>query len=291
MGKKKYLKLDTEHKLALLLKNVKDKESLEASGVVVRDKDILVVMDCMKGIGRLTGQNRKDPLGKGKIVGRQHNAQGYEAITRDPKTGHLFLMIEALEHGDNYQAKVIEMDASLERISTKWLDFDFSSDGKGFEGAAVVRHKGDLLLLALCEGNHCEGGDEGRDTGHGMIQVFKMKKSFWKLIGKIKLPEDVDFEDYADIAIRGKQVAIVSQASSALWVGKVDLVSLKISGKGQLYLFPLDKKDNCVYCNVEGVDWLTDNRIITVSDRMKTDDQPGRCARKDKSIHIMKIPA
>jgi hypothetical protein len=38
------------------------------------------------------------------------------------------------------------------------------------------------------------------------------------------------------------------------------------------------------------VAWLADNRIIAVSDRMKTDDQNGRCARKDKSIHIMKIP-
>lgn len=289
MGKK-YLKLDTEHKLALLLKNVKDKESLEASGVVVRDKDILVVMDCMKGIGRLKGQNKKDPLGKGKIVGPQQSAQGFEAITRDLKTGHLYLMIEALEHGDNYQAKVFELDPSLKPISTKWLNFDFSSDSKGFEGAAVVRHKRDLLLLALCEGNHCESGDEGKDSGHGLIQVFKKKKNFWKHIGKIKLPEEVDFEDYADISIRGKHLAIVSQACSALWVGKVDLSSSKISGKGQVYRFPLDKNDKCIYCNVEGVDWLTDNRIIVVSDRMKTDDQNGRCARKDKSIHIMKIP-
>jgi hypothetical protein len=200
-------------------------------------------------------------------------------------------MIEALEHDDAYQGKVVELDANLRPVSSKWLDFDFSSDSKGFEGAAVVRHKGDLLLLALCEGNHCEGGDEGRDSGHGQIQVFKHKKKSWKHIGKIKLPEEVDFEDYADIAIRGKRLAIVSQASSALWVAKVSLSSLKISGKGKLYKFPLDKKDECVYCNVEGVDWLTNNRIVAVSDRMKTDDQPGRCARKDKSIHIMKIPA
>jgi hypothetical protein len=286
----KYLQLDTEHKLGDLLKNVRDREHLEASGVVVRDKDILVVMDCMKGIGRLKGQNKKHPLGKGKIIGPQLDAQGFEAITRDPKTGHLFLMIEALEHDDAYQGKVVELDANLRPVSSKWLDFDFSSDSKGFEGAAVVRHKGDLLLLALCEGNHCEGGDEGRDSGHGQIQVFKHKKKSWKHIGKIKLPEEVDFEDYADIAIRGKRLAIVSQACSALWIAHVSLSSLKISGKGRVYKFPLDKKGECIYCNVEGVDWLPKNRIVAVSDRMKTDDQPGRCARKDKSIHIMKLP-
>ncbi|MCP3870201.1 MAG: hypothetical protein GY703_19325 [Gammaproteobacteria bacterium] len=200
-------------------------------------------------------------------------------------------MIEALEHDDHYQGKLLELNADLKPISADWLDFNFSSDSKGFEGAAVVRYKGDLLLLALCEGNHCEAGDEGRDKGHGRIQLFKKKKGSWKHIGKIKLPEEIDFEDYADIAIRGKQVAIVSQASSALWIGKVDLASLKVSGKGQLYRFPPNKNDKCIYCNVEGVDWLTDNRVIVVSDRMKTDDQPGRCARKDKSIHVMKIPA
>jgi len=57
---------------------------------VVREKDILIVMDCMKGIGRLIGQNKKDPLGNGKIVGSQEETDGYESITRDPKTGHPF---------------------------------------------------------------------------------------------------------------------------------------------------------------------------------------------------------
>ncbi|MCP3870200.1 MAG: hypothetical protein GY703_19320 [Gammaproteobacteria bacterium] len=73
MGEK-YLKRKAEHKLALLLKNVRNKEHLEASGVLVREKDILVVMDCMKGIGRLKRQHKKDPLGKGKIVGPQFSA-------------------------------------------------------------------------------------------------------------------------------------------------------------------------------------------------------------------------
>lgn len=148
----------------------------------------------------------------------------------------------------------------------------------------------DRLLLALCEGNCCEGGDKGREAGQGRIQVFKRKKKSWEHVGTIELPEEVAFEDYSDIAIRGKHVAIVSQAESALWVGNVKLGSLKVAGKGQVYRFPLDRNDECVYCNVEGVDWLTKKRIVVVSDRMKDDDQDERCARKDKSIHIMKIP-
>ncbi len=286
----KYLKLHAEKKLAGLLKNVEDKQSLEASGVLAREKDILVVMDCMKGIGRLR-RKKKNPLGTGEIIGSQEETDGYEAITRDPKTGHLFLLIEALEHDDKNQAKVQELDAALNSIGEEWLDFDFSSENKGFEGAAVVRRKGKQYLLGLCEGNHCEGGDKGRDKGHGLIQVFERKEDSWKHIGQIELPKEVDFEDYAAIAIRGKQVAIVSQSMSALWVGTVAVSSSKVSGKGRVYRFPLNKKDKCVYCNVEGVDWLADHRIVVVSDRMKSDDQPKRCAKKDKSIHIFDIPS
>ncbi len=289
---KKYLKRVTEQKLADLLKNVKDEQSLEASGVVVREKDILVVMDCMKGIGRLKlkGQKKKGPLGSGKIIGSQKASDGYEAIAQDSKTGRLFLMIEALKHGKKYQAKVVELTAGLAPDSTEWLDFDFPSKSKGFEGAAVVRQKGNLLLLGLCEGNHCKDGSKGRDKGHGLIQVFKRKKKSWKHIDKIKLPGEVDFEDYAGMAIRGKHVAIVSQASSAVWVGTIALSSLKILDKGQIYRFPLNKNNQRVYCNVESVDWLANDRIIVVSDRIKAGDQNKRCAAKDKSIHIMAIP-
>ena len=123
-----------------------------------------------------------------------------------------------------------------------------------------------------------------------MIQGFRRKKNSWKHIGAIKLPKAVKFEDYSAIAARGKRVAIVSQSLSAVWVGTVALSSSKVSGKGRVYRFPLNKKKKCVYCNVEGVDWLADDRIIVVSDRMKSGDQPDRCAKKDKSIHIFDIP-
>ena len=45
-----------------------------------------------------------------------------------------------------------------------------------------------------------------------------------------------------------------------------------------------------MYCNMEGVTWLGNDRLVVVSDKGKS-DQPGRCARKDQSIHIFKLPA
>ena len=51
-----------------------------------------------------------------------------------------------------------------------------------------------------------------------------------------------------------------------------------------MYRFP-DKN----YRNVEGIDWLSEDTLIAVSDRMKK-GQPARCAKKDQSIHVFRIP-
>jgi hypothetical protein len=50
------------------------------------------------------------------------------------------------------------------------------------------------------------------------------------------------------------------------------------------YRFP-----NKSYGNVEGIAWLTPDTLIAVSDRKKS-QQPSRCAKKDQSIHIFRIP-
>jgi hypothetical protein len=38
------------------------------------------------------------------------------------------------------------------------------------------------------------------------------------------------------------------------------------------------------------VAWLSDDQLIIVSDRMKARKQEKRCAEKDQSIHIFRIP-
>ena len=40
-------------------------------------------------------------------------------------------------------------------------------------------------------------------------------------MGKIRLPETVLFEDYSGIAVAGDRIAVISQASSALWLGRL----------------------------------------------------------------------
>lgn len=44
-----------------------------------------------------------------------------------------------------------------------------------------------------------------------------------------------------------------------------------------------------IYCNVEGVTWLDDARLIVSSDKAKS-DQPYRCTAHDQSIGIFALP-
>jgi hypothetical protein len=55
--------------------------------------------------------------------------------------------------------------------------------------------------------------------------------------------------------------------------------------------FPRDDNCNVQYCNIEGVHWLNDDLLVTVSDQMKDGgEQNFRCLSKDQSIHVFAIP-
>ena len=58
-----------------------------------------------------------------------------------------------------------------------------------------------------------------------------------------------------------------------------------VAGSGKVYRFP-DKS----YGNVEGIAWLSPDTLVAVSDQ-KTKAQRARCAEKDQSIHVFRIPA
>lgn len=55
------------------------------------------------------------------------------------------------------------------------------------------------------------------------------------------------------------------------------------TGRGAPYRFPRG------YCNVEGIAWLGRDRLLAVSDRRKR-SQRRRCAKKDQSIHLFRLP-
>jgi hypothetical protein len=76
------------------------------------------------------------------------------------------------------------------------------------------------------------------------------------------------------------------QASARLWVARVDeKAQAVVPGSDAVYRFPSKS-----YGNVEGIAWLSRDTLVAVSDRKKR-QQPARCAEKDQSIHLFRIPA
>ena len=59
----------------------------------------------------------------------------------------------------------------------------------------------------------------------------------WKHVRALKLPKPVRFVDYSGIDVVGNRVAVVSQESSALWLGRLN-PDLTFADDGEVFLFP-----------------------------------------------------
>jgi len=92
------------------------------------------------------------------------------------------------------------------------------------------------------------------------------------------------------MSLNEDRCAVVSQENSMVWIGAFDKSTWNWHDDGQMYEFPRTPDGEIQYGNIEGVSWITPSRIVTVSDRRKS-DQPKRFVDKDQSIHIFDIPA
>jgi hypothetical protein len=152
----------------------------------------------------------------------------------------------------------------------------------------AVRWRGADYLLALCEGNRGLPGQRGRTPGGGRIVVLEKRKRVWEPAALIKLPRDLPFKDYAALALRGSRLAVLSQKSSRLWIGALRRSDWSIVGAGRTYDFPRTAKGKRLYCTVEGLDWLSANTFLMVSDLCKR-GYPDRCRRADQAAHVFQI--
>ncbi|GKY93143.1 hypothetical protein MPSEU_000282300 [Mayamaea pseudoterrestris] len=317
---KRTLKLAYELPFASLFQNTKGQRKYEASDIVVVDDFAYAVCDSSWAISRF--DTKLAPFAENnEQIGdpaREKADSGYEALFHD--AGTFYVVRESVSHDSmekvdshlsGYHAVIEELamendDYSVvEQCST---EFEFAGSSKGFEGALVVHDvKGEMVVLGLCEGNHCSQKDKN-DSGHGVI--IAMKKGTdkgghcqWKTVRKIKIPKSANFRDYSAISLRpdtGK-VAIASQEEAQMWVGSLlgrndeglwDIDNMEFdSKKGSVFDFP--KNDNCetIYCNIEGVHWLNDDMVIAVSDKMKgKGKQDFVCFDKDQSVHVFVLP-
>ena len=282
------LELCREAKVSELLGDAA-KDRFEASGVVAVDDVFYVIFDNTSQIGCIDAGLSPGDKHNRLIAQRFDREEGYEDIAHDPSSGRFFVLIESLPHGRGYFAKVREYDSSFSCVASAWLDWPLPSPNKGLEGLTCVRRAGQLYLLGLCEGNRCKDGAAGRRPGGGRIQVFARTARGWGHVDTIRLPSSLPFEDYSSVALAGDRLCVVSQESSALWVGRLAPSEWRVADDGAVYQFPRDDDDKTVYCNIEGVSWLSATHMVVVSDKAKP-DQKARCRCKDQSIHVFALP-
>jgi uncharacterized protein YjiK len=208
---------------------------------------------------------------------------GFEDIAIDEKSGRLFCLVETLEDFDGHlRGFVAEYDSVGTFLRCTRLHTRFQKENKGFEGLVHLWRGRREYLYALREGNH------GKSTryGGGRVDVFvRGRDESWEPSHWIGLPQEADFEDYSALSYRYHQLAVVSQASARLWVARINEKKYAVvPGSEALYRFPGKS-----YGNIEGIAWLTRDTLVAVSDRAKS-HQPARCAEKDQSIHVFRIP-
>lgn len=277
------LVLVREEKLFRLLPSKNEKSRLEASGIaVVDDKTALVIFDNLNQIAHVDLSLK--PRRSNRLQPAPSLGSGFEDIAIDEKNGRVFCLIEALEDFDGLiRGFVVEYDAEGHFQSCTRLHTKFQKENKGFEGLDHVWRGRREYLYALHEGNH----GKGRGHGGGRVDVFvRARDGSWEASHSIRLPKKAEFEDYAALAYRFGQIVVVSQASARLWVARFnEKTKTIVPGSGALYRFPSKN-----YGNIEGIAWLTPRTLVAVSDRAKS-NQPARCAKKDQSIHVFRIPA
>jgi hypothetical protein len=286
------LELVQEIRIGELLKGVGEKD-YEASGVYFRDGFLHIIFDDSPRLLRIRPywrNSREEP----ELLDLKGSGAGYEDITYQSSIRRWYCLIEAAKSKSGVSMpRVDEFDDSFAFLRSHWLDYPLKTGNKGFEGVSTLQYAGNEYLLGLCEGNDCKSGSAGVKPGKGRIQVFRWAEEHWEHVGTIRLPEAVRYKDYASLDFRDGCLTVISQASSAMWVGRLraqpagpdDL----FENDGQLFLFPRDDKGRIMYCNLEGVTWLGNDRLVVVSDKKKP-DQPGRCAKKSQSIHIFELP-
>ena len=284
------LTLVKERKLVDLIAPPKGSSVLEASGVFAKDGHFYVIFDNIRRVARI---DRSLAPGRGlhRWFGSRREGEGYEDIAYSAHLKRFYLLIEAEKHHDGtFKPLIDECDDRGKVRGRRWVNVSFEKRNTGLEGLAALRWKGKDYLLALCEGNRCRAGKKGRKGGGGRIHVLVRKAGQWDSIALIKLPRTVDFEDYSAVALRGDRIAVVSQMTSRLWIGRLRRDSWTIAGRGRIYDLPRTKKGKIRYCTVEGLCWLNDSMFVAVSDLVKR-YHANRCHDKDQSIHIFALPS
>jgi hypothetical protein len=285
-----------EAKVATLLRDRDAPDRYEASGVLALGGALWVVFDNDGRVARIDPALRPGDPGH-HLLPASGGLRGYEDIAHDGE--RCYVLVESAPYPDGgWRARVHVLDRSFRCVRLDWLPFPLERPNKGLEGLTCVRRRGRTHLLAMCEGNRCAGGREGRRPGGGRVHVFAPdaapghgdEAGPWRRVATMRLPPTLWFEDYSGISVDGDRVAVVSQQSSALWVGRLAPHAWEVRDGGTTYLFPRDARGRRRYATVEGVAWLDSRTVAVVSDRAD-DRSPRRERATDQSVHVFALPS
>ena len=259
----------------------------EASGVHHLDGWLYVVFDDVPHVARLSRALKKARKGEHGLI-RQRGGGGFEDLTFDPEGRRWFLLMESAARGGAFRPRVEEYSEDFRFLGASWLDWEVEDENKGLEGLAHLRVSGKEYLLGMCEGNHGKGGRRGREPGFGRVQLFaRAGKRGWEHVNQLELPRSVLFEDYASLDVSGGRITVVSQATSAVWIGELKGLKdpARFASDGQVYRLPVEKDGRPRYGSVEGITWVGERELAAVSDRHDTGARG-----LEKAIHVFRLP-
>lgn len=262
---------------------------LEASGVAFADGRLWVVFDNLPLVASLDPRlPSPDPAARLIPVGP--DLRDVEDLAHDDDTGDWYLVVEGRHTGSGPPKPLVaQHDRAWKPLARKRVDLALDRPNKGVEGLACVRRADRLHLLALSEGPLGLGGKARRRHGGGRVYVLAEDDTCWRVEKTFGLPTSVRFEDCSAISVAGDRVAVVSQESSALWVGRLAATGWGIMGDGVTYPFPREGSGDPLYRAIEGVAWLDEQTLAVVSDRVS--GGKGAAREKDESVHIVALPS
>mmetsp|Transcript_10712 Transcript_10712/g.14823 ORF Transcript_10712/g.14823 Transcript_10712/m.14823 type:complete len:407 (-) Transcript_10712:277-1497(-) len=317
---KKTLKSLVDLPFAATFADTKGEKKWEASEVTIVNGSYYVIHDNSWAVSKIDPHflmNSEKNIQYGDPVIAPTNLQyqaedldsSFEAIVEiDQDT--FYLIRESIHHKeeDVYRAVILKVklpnvDHILQECPSEKT---FDGTSKGFEGAAsLIGADGTFFLLGMCEGNYCSEGDRGKKPGHGQIIVMSLEETDqndygcqWKTVTTLHLPHNAYFTDYSSLTIQENRIAVSSQEDSKLWIGKISLDNhgyfdpfSTAFTPGHVLQFPRDTNCEIIYCNIEGIHWVSDEILVAVSDKMKSKGkQHYRCLEKDQSIHLFVVP-
>lgn len=262
---------------------------LEASGVVLARGRLWVAFD---NLGVVAGLDPRfaSPDPTARLVPVAGDLRDIEDIAHDQESGRFYLVVEGRHTGSGpSQPLVAALDSHWKLLGRKRVDLPLARANKGVEGLECLRRAGRRFLLALSEGNLGLAGKAGRRYGGGRVHVLAETGDRWAVDDTIALPESLRFHDYSAISVAGERVAVVSQESSALWVGRLHPTRWAIMDDGVAHPFPTHASGEPRYPSIEGVAWLDERTLAVVSDRVSGGEAAGR--DKDESVHVVELPA